>query len=104
MRGTVALAIACAALYGCGADDEHVGSRDCEVIADSTDDPATAAACSCQNVVCGTLGCLQYPCVEGHIVIQGCLVDEDCAEFPDAPRCGMHSAADHICTSAPDDR
>jgi len=91
-------------LSGCGSSPgPEVGSRDCEVIKNATGDPATHAACdSCQDAACGTDGCEDLPCETGLHVVQGCAVDEDCAEFEGA-RCGMYSAPDSICSFHPDD-
>lgn len=85
-------------MAGCNEDaDAHVGSRDCEVIRSSTQDPATHQACSnCQDATCGA-PCEYYPCVDNKVVIQGCEADSDCSEFNGA-LCGLYSAPDKICS------
>ncbi|MDH5676810.1 MAG: hypothetical protein OEZ06_32135 [Myxococcales bacterium] len=40
--------------------------------------------------------------MDGGVVVQGCNVDDDCAEFPDAPFCGKHQGADNVCVVADD--
>jgi hypothetical protein len=100
------LPLAMSILCGCGDNaGKHVGSRECDVIKESTADPATHEACdACQGAVCGgSEACGIFPCVDEKIVIQGCEEDEDCAGFP-GMRCGMYSGPDSICSSHPDDQ
>lgn len=100
LRGLV---VSIAVLCGCGDGDEHVGSRDCEIIKDATDDPDTHAACNtCQGAACGLEACVFFPCVNGEIVVQGCNEDKQCASFP-GTRCGRYSGPDLVCSSHPDD-
>ena len=107
VRWVAAIAL-CASALGCGDDSAgagtaHIGSRDCELIRASTADPATAQACEhCPGAVCGAEACANLPCVDGGVVVQGCNVDDDCAEFPDAPFCGKHQGADNVCVVADD--
>jgi hypothetical protein len=94
----IALAVGCAS-----ESDEYVGSTDCTLIKDSTQDPLTHQACDqCQGASCGTVGCEIFPCVDETHLVLGCKADSDCSEFP-GTRCGMHSAPDNVCSTHGDD-
>jgi hypothetical protein len=94
--------VAVGLLIACGDSTEQVGSRDCKVLVESTQDPATRDICAlCQGVACGTVGCETLPCSAGQHVVQGCAEDSDCAKL-DVPFCGKHSAPDNVCVKDDD--
>ena len=84
---------------------EHVGSRDCKVLAKVAHRPWFLESCNkCQGQPCDTEGCTLggFPCHEGKLVAIGCDEDSECAAFEGA-FCGMYSAPNNICTTLGDD-
>ncbi len=91
------------ALGACGCETpEHVGSRDCAVLARSLEMPELQAFCKkCQGQPCDAMhpDCGGFPCEEGKLVLQGCEEDSDCAGLP-MTRCGLYTSHPHnICTT-----
>jgi hypothetical protein len=106
MRNTMfsLLWIVCGGAMGCSdssSSDAHVGSRDCNVIAEASPDPATGESCKkCQKKPCGEVGCDLFPCVNNEIVVQGCNEDEDCTGL--TPFCGKYMAPNNVCVTDDD--
>ena len=86
-------------------DDKHVGSRDCQVIAEASNLGNALELCqACQDAGCPNDRCEALPCVNGHFVAQGCEEDGDCAGLPTGTGCGHFSAPNRFCTVHPDAR
>ncbi len=51
----------------------------------------------CQGVECGSVeSCdVEYPCIDGTILLQGCCTDSECEGL--TPFCGMYSGTHNIC-------
>lgn len=83
---------------------EHVGSRDCKVLAEVANRPWFLEACNkCQGQPCDAEGCdIGFPCHEGKLLAIGCEQDSDCAPFEHSI-CGMYMAPNQICTTQGDD-
>ncbi len=76
---------------------EIVGSMDCEALV-AVSGELTLERCElCQGIACGVEpDCdIEFPCVDGVIVLQGCCADEDCEGL--ALYCGMFTATNNVC-------
>jgi len=85
----------------CCETPEHVGSRDCAVLARSLEVPQLEAFCEmCQGQPCAmNPDCAGFPCEEGKLVLQGCEEDSDCAGLS-MTLCALHTSHPHkICTT-----
>ena len=99
----------------CGEDPSppspHVGSQDCDVL-DNTPGVSQGLCTECQGQACpevltcdpesdpecGTCSLL-FPCVDGQLVVQGCVSDSDCSEF-EGFYCGLGTSSNkYLCGS-----
>ncbi len=75
-----------------------IGSMDCAALVEVSGELTLERCELCQGIACGVEPdtCdVEFPCVDGVIVLQGCCADADCEGL--APYCGMFTATNNVC-------
>jgi hypothetical protein len=102
LHGFLKLALALLLTLGANCSTpEYVGSRNCSELVKELNVPWFAEMCErCQGKTCENGDCkLNFPCVDGKFIVQGCEEDSDCSDVK--ALCAKHTAMPHhVCTVA----